>query len=587
MPDTPSPDTAAALAAGFLQHVADSTWHGPLMQCALFQKDSDTGDTWPQWARHPSAWLRVDWRRTWTELLTFAPSRHVAATAVCLARALDERALTVQAGKGAGAALVVTELTVLLPLVCCVLGAGRSSAGAMGAGPGGGGAAVGDSVGGGGRGVGEEGKEVGAASNDGGEGAGADAGAGPSGSGGEGKQAAGQTRGGAAGAQYPWVGLGCGTQRPAEQLAMGMSLAALHLLPALSRVLRLASRPDTGSWGALMGDVGQVQAAVGAALAAVCDVVEAAREEEQQQQQQQQRCGQEAEGADSAANGAGGSSGASTSTSAAASAGGGCGAQAAAGSVGAWRRFLLREVEVLGLLVTCLEMALGWEECPEAVEGVLQRAVVVVFGAFAGEVRTQLLGPSRGASSGDDGGSGSGSGGGGAGGRLTIQLVIRVFGANGRWPDAKVLQTAEAALCGEPLGASGLGMDPCTALAADATGCAWGRPLVPLAPLEEARALLPLCANPRCSSPPLPSANWEANAFRGLIAPGTPTSPLPQLLGCGRCGGRVRYCGRACQVEHWRAEHGRTCVGKQGAAGAAGTNGGAGGSGSGAAGERG
>ncbi|GLC46879.1 hypothetical protein PLESTM_001937600 [Pleodorina starrii] len=64
-----------------------------------------------------------------------------------------------------------------------------------------------------------------------------------------------------------------------------------------------------------------------------------------------------------------------------------------------------------------------------------------------------------------------------------------------------------------------------------------------LVPPGEVRAVLPTCDYPDC-------VNLEGDSEAGL-----------RLAGCGRCGGRVRYCSRGCQTAHWRAGHKAQCAG--------------------------
>ncbi|EFJ41429.1 hypothetical protein VOLCADRAFT_98593 [Volvox carteri f. nagariensis] len=57
----------------------------------------------------------------------------------------------------------------------------------------------------------------------------------------------------------------------------------------------------------------------------------------------------------------------------------------------------------------------------------------------------------------------------------------------------------------------------------------------------EARAALPVCSNPEC-------VRLVGDSEAGQ-----------RLLGCGRCGGLVRYCCKECQTAHWKAGHGKDC----------------------------
>jgi hypothetical protein len=71
-----------------------------------------------------------------------------------------------------------------------------------------------------------------------------------------------------------------------------------------------------------------------------------------------------------------------------------------------------------------------------------------------------------------------------------------------------------------------------------------GRP-VALPPLSACEGLMRTCSNPRC-------ANLEGDSEAEL-----------RLQVCAGCGG-PSYCGRACQVAHWRAGHKEACAGKRG-----------------------
>ncbi|PNH04941.1 hypothetical protein TSOC_008853 [Tetrabaena socialis] len=226
-------------------------------------------------------------------------------------------------------------------------------------------------------------------------------------------------------------------------------------------------------------------------------------------------------------------------------------AAAAAGAAAAeWRDLLLREVglsAVLGLGLTCAPprethpaplyasalhgalLALA-RLMPAELAAVVRAAdAVVVEGPEAaadkaGIVRGQLL--------------------------PTLQLLRHVLGPGGGLCEPRVLAAVER-VCGEGGGHVDSGEEGLGVVAGAAEGEEEGALPPHLAELlaggamlaapAEARALLPVCANPLCG-------NLEG-----------PSEAALKLLRCGGCGGRVRYCSRGCQQAHWRAGHAAEC----------------------------
>jgi hypothetical protein len=77
---------------------------------------------------------------------------------------------------------------------------------------------------------------------------------------------------------------------------------------------------------------------------------------------------------------------------------------------------------------------------------------------------------------------------------------------------------------------------------------------LPLTSVADARSLLRTCSYYDCAS-------LEGDSEAGV-----------KLQACAKCGG-ARYCGRACQVAHWKAGHKEACTASQAAQGARGGGG--------------
>ncbi|PNH07644.1 hypothetical protein TSOC_005880 [Tetrabaena socialis] len=191
-----------------------------------------------------------------------------------------------------------------------------------------------------------------------------------------------------------------------------------------------------------------------------------------------------------------------------------------------WRRWLLTELDLFGLLGAALEL------------GVLEKQwvyeeVTPALAAAAAWLPAELAVAVNAADASADG----------ARGLLTSSRLRQALGPGGKCEDPQVLASV-LRLCGSEE-AAGIIME-----GGDRSDVHLGWLLVPPA---EMRALLPCCANPLC-------ANLE----------GPSEAALRLVGGCGRCG--VRYCGRECQVAHWRAGHKLACAGL-GAAAAGGEQG--------------
>ncbi|PNH07648.1 hypothetical protein TSOC_005878 [Tetrabaena socialis] len=195
-----------------------------------------------------------------------------------------------------------------------------------------------------------------------------------------------------------------------------------------------------------------------------------------------------------------------------------------------WRRWLLTELDLFGLLGAMLQLYLvagDWHYGIGAPQ--LKRALEAAATWLPAELAEAVM---------RDGAVGAGAA--GFGQQLRASLLLkRTLEAGGVIAEPALLDKLTL-LCrsylmtGEPAAERS---QPQTGDDPRVLEAAWL-----LVPPAEVRALLPCCANPLC-------ANLE----------GTSEAALRLVGGCGRCG--VRYCGRECQVAHWRAGHKLACAG--------------------------